>query len=159
MTHPVRTATWIAAAAVMLTSGVAQAQLTQGALPMDAPELGSRRRVVMSEMRRAGFELLSSENDTLVFRGSPQGWPEATTTTYIFRRLVAEEVRLDFIDMPKAKSSNALYASLKKRMTRWFGAPWLERQPNAVTKSNAALKTTWENEAHYAELRSVHRPL
>lgn len=147
-------------ATLMLSSSFAQAQLKEGQLPMEVPELGSRRRVVMSEMRRAGFELMSSENDTLVFRGSPRGWPEATTTTYVFRHLIAEEIRLDYIDMPSANGAKRLYAGLKKRLTEQFGAPWLERRPDVdSTASPPPLRTTWEDEALYAELVSTHTPL
>lgn len=147
-------------AALTFSSALVQAQLKEGALPMDVPDLGSRRRVVMSEMRRAGFELMSSANDTLVFRGTPEGWPEATTTTYVFRHLVAEEIRLDYIDVPSVQQAKRLYAGLKKRLTESFGAPWLERRPDVESRGSAPpLRTTWENEALYAELLSTHEPL
>ncbi|MEM6734076.1 MAG: hypothetical protein AAF658_21115, partial [Myxococcota bacterium] len=98
------------------------------------------------------------ENDKLVFRGSPDGWPKATTTTFVFRHLVAEEVRLDYIDLPSVKDARRLHAGLKQRLSKWFGAPWLERLPAQDEKATAS-KTTWENEALYAELASEHSPL
>ncbi|MEO1173126.1 MAG: hypothetical protein AAFX94_13910 [Myxococcota bacterium] len=154
----VRVALLLLSLAVASTAAAAGGGLEQGELPVDLPELGSQRRVVMSKMRRAGFEMLSSKDDTLVFAGSPDGWPKATTTTYIFRGLIAEELRVEYIDVETRKRSNKIYSGIKARMSKWFGAPWLDRVP-PPSDSAGPLRTTWENTALRAELQMKHDPL
>lgn len=153
----IRAVAWVVVFAAA-SSAHAGAGLEQGQLPVELPELGSKRRVVMSKMRRAGFDVVSSANDTLVFSGSPEGWMDATTTTYVFRGLIAEELRLDYIDLKDRKASNRIFASIKTRMSKWFGAPWLDRVPPPAD-SSGPLKTTWLNTALRAELMTDHDPL
>ncbi|MEO0459400.1 MAG: hypothetical protein AAF219_01065 [Myxococcota bacterium] len=154
----VRTITFCAVFAVGLSEVSALPGIEKGNLPMQLPELGSQRRVVMSEMRRAGFELLESEGDTLVFAGAPPGWMKATTTTYVFRHLVAEEVRVDYIDVPNTKHTARVYSDVKRRLSDWFGAPWLDRVPQGRSV-RGPLRTTWESPGLFAQLSTERKPI
>lgn len=130
-------------------------------LPVDLPELAQGRGDVLSQMRRLGFEVITSDNGTIVFRGSPTGWPTADTVTYIFRDGVSEEIKVAYLDLEGAKKANRVYAQLKRRLSESFGAPWLDRlnRAKAPSKDTRASKTTWENTELHAQIEAKHTPL
>lgn len=142
---------------VLSTDPIPVPGIGSGELPVDLPRLGSQRRVVMSQMRRAGSRVVDARGDRIVFTGGPQFWPGLSTTTYVFRYLVAEELQLGFTGFEDLKSLNRVYTDAQRRLTQWFGAPWLERLPDGPI-GESPLRTMFEWPGFHIELTTSQSP-
>ena len=112
---------------------------------MDLPELGSKRRVVMAEMRIAGANLLDSSGDRLEFIGGPAGLPEASTSSFSFDTdLTLTGGNILFPRVNGREETSRRFRQLSGRITHSCGKP----------ESSKGLVATWVCKDTQIELRA-----
>lgn len=135
----------LAIVSLVTIAGAAHAGVTS------LPELGSKRHLVLAEMRRSGLSMKDGRGDRLEFAGGPEGFREAERSIFYFGGFELDHIELYFPAGDDEAATRDAYTRLRQKLQREFGAPWA-----SSTKTNLALANTiWTDFRHkitlYAE--------